>query len=119
VEYGFRVLAAATTTSSECFPAAARGLHLCVRRFKGVFGGLLESCSSLMEVGHLLCNGGVSADATVIIPRAQMHRSDPAAPTNVPGPRPKVACPPHPNECLVVDQFNARQIDPLPRRGKT
>ena len=92
VEYGFRVLAAATTTSSECFPVVARDLHLCVRRFEGVFGGLLESCSSLMEVGHLLCNGGVSADATVIIPRAQMHRSDPATPTNVPGPRPKVAC---------------------------
>ena len=40
-EYGSNVLAAAITTSSKCFPPMARHLHLRVRRFEGVFGGLL------------------------------------------------------------------------------
>ena len=52
--------------SSKCFPAVARNLDHYVRRFEGVFGGLLESCSSHLEVGRLLYDGGVSADATVL-----------------------------------------------------
>ena len=65
-EYGSNVFAATKSVFSQCVSALALDMHFRLRRFQRVFGGLLESCSSLWEVGHLLCNGGVSADATVI-----------------------------------------------------
>ena len=64
-EYGSNVFAATISVFSQCVSALALDMHFRPRRFQRVFGGLLESCSSLWEVGHLLCNGGVSADATV------------------------------------------------------